>query len=125
MRRKRLTGQTKSLGEGELADAVLEVSIRANQEIVKELKGDESVCQALLEIMEPEINKIVREATERVRKETEERVGKEAEKRQAFDTAKIMISSGKFSAGEIVEYVPGISIEEVQSLDKRQMPARS
>ena len=115
--------------ERELADAVLEVSIRANQEIVEELKGDESVCQALLEIMEPEINKIVGEATERVRreteekvrKETEEKVRKETEKRQAFDTAKIMISSGKFSAGEIVEYVPGISIEEVQSLENGSM----
>lgn len=33
-------------------------------------KGNEDVCQALLEIMEPEINKIVGEATERVRTET-------------------------------------------------------
>ena len=76
--------------ERELADAVLEVSVRANQEIVEELKGDESMCQALLEIMEPEINKIVGEAT----------------------------SSGEFSAKEIVKYVPGVSIEEVMSLEK-------
>ena len=68
---------------------MLEVSIRANQEIVNELKGDESMCQALLEIMEPEINKIVEEETEKVRKETE--------KRQAINIAKAMISSGNFS----------------------------
>lgn len=42
----------------ELADSVLEVSIKANRKIVEDLKGDESMCQALLEIMEPEINKI-------------------------------------------------------------------
>ena len=89
---------------------MLEVSIRANKEIVNELKGDESMCQALLEIMEPEINKIVEEATEKVRKETE--------KRQAINIAKAMISSGNFSPKEIVEYVPGVSIEEVMKLKK-------
>lgn len=98
---ERMEGLTLKL-ERELADAVLEVSVRANQEIVEELKGDEGMCQALLEIMEPEINKIVGEAT----------------KQQALDTAKKMIGSGNFSAREIVEYVPGISIEEVKSLEK-------
>lgn len=106
---ERIERLTQTL-DRELADAVLEVSIRANQEIVNELKGDESMCQALLEIMEPEINKIVEEATEKVRKETE--------KRQAINIAKAMISSGNFSPKEIVEYVPGVSIEEVMKLKK-------
>ena len=47
--------------ERELADSVLEITVRANQEIIESLKGDEHMCQALLEIMEPEINKIVGE----------------------------------------------------------------
>lgn len=42
----------------ELADSVLEVTVNANWQIVEELRGDEHMCQALLEIMEPEINKI-------------------------------------------------------------------
>ena len=42
----------------ELADSVLQVSISANKQVVEELRGDENMCQALLEIMEPEINKI-------------------------------------------------------------------
>lgn len=42
----------------ELADSLLEVTVRANWEIVQELRGDENMCQALLELMEPEINKI-------------------------------------------------------------------
>lgn len=50
----------------ELADSVLEVSIRANRKIVEELRGDGNMCQALLEIMEPEIMKI----KEEVRQET-------------------------------------------------------
>jgi membrane protein involved in colicin uptake len=74
-----------------LADAVLEVSVRANQEIVKELKGDETMCQALLEIMEPEINKIkeqtIKETTDRVAKETADRVAKETADRVAKETA--------------------------------------
>lgn len=37
---------------------MLEVSIRANWEIIKELRRDKNMCQALLEIMEPEIDKI-------------------------------------------------------------------
>lgn len=36
----------------------MEVSIRANRKVVEELRGDGTMCQALLEIMEPEINKI-------------------------------------------------------------------
>lgn len=39
----------------ELADSVLEVSIGANKQIVEELIGDDSLCQALMEIMEPVI----------------------------------------------------------------------
>ena len=50
----------------ELADSVLEVSVRANQQVVEELRGDGSMCQALLEIMELEINKI----KETVKKDT-------------------------------------------------------
>ncbi len=50
----------------ELADSVLEVSIRANREIVEELRGEEEMCQALMEIMEPEIMRI----KEEIRKET-------------------------------------------------------
>ena len=45
----------------ELADSVLEVSIRANRKMVEELRGDGHMCQALLEIMEPEIDKIIGE----------------------------------------------------------------
>ena len=48
-----------------LADSVLEVAMQANKEIVKKLRGDESMCQALWEIMEPEISQIVDERTQK------------------------------------------------------------
>ena len=87
-----------------LADAVLEASVRANQKIVEELKGDEHMCQALLEIMEPEISKI----TEKAVKETADR--------EARETAVNMLKSGKFAAEEIKEYIPRLSVEEIKAI---------
>lgn len=97
-----------------LADAVLEVSIRANQEIVEELKGDEKMCQALLEIMEPEINKI----TEKVAEKVAERVAKETADKEARETATNMLKSGKFLPEEIKKYIPRLSIEEINMIAK-------
>lgn len=114
---EQIEGLTKEQ-ERALADAVLEVSVRANQKIVEELRGDESMCQALLEIMEPEISKIVGEATEKVRKETEKVV-----KEEDIKTAIKMLKSGKFSIEEIKEYVPRLSIDEIRSLEKEQIGA--
>ena len=65
---ERVEGLTQEV-EKQLADAVLEVSIRANQQAVEELRGDEGMCQALLEIMEPEIIKIKEEVREETRQE--------------------------------------------------------
>ncbi len=88
----------------ELADAVLEVSVKANQAVVGELRGDESMCQALLEIMEPEISKIADEA---------------ATKETSTGTALKMLKTGKFSAEEIHEYVPLLSVEEIKTLGRK------
>lgn len=48
---RKLTGKN----DRELADSVLEVSIGANRRVVEELKGDASMYQALMEIMEPQL----------------------------------------------------------------------
>lgn len=48
----------------ELADSVLQVSIEANRQMVEKWKGDDHMCQALLEIMEPEIRIIEKEREE-------------------------------------------------------------
>ncbi len=61
----------------ELADSVLQVSISANKQVVEELRGDETMCQALLEIMEPEINKIKADLREKVTEEVTREVTKE------------------------------------------------
>ena len=98
---ERIDGLTLDF-DRQLANSVLEVSIRANQEIVQELKGDEKMCQALLELMEPEINKITEKAVEKAVKEA---VDKTADK-EARETASNMLKSGNFSPEEIKKYIP-------------------
>ena len=103
---KQIDGLTHDFDK-RLADAVLEVSVRANPEVARELKGDATMCQALLEIMEPEINKIVE-------KVAEERVDKEAR-----ETASNMLKFGDFSPEEIRKYIPRLSIEEIRMIAKK------
>ena len=93
----------------ELADAVLEVSVKANREIVKELKGDEAMCQALLEIMEPEINQIVRQAREEAIRQA---------KKEAEESAIRMIKLQKYTIEEIHEIIPKLSLDEIKRLVK-------
>lgn len=54
----------KSRIDQELADSVLQVSIEANRKMMEEWKGDDRMCQALFEIMEPEIRLIEKEREE-------------------------------------------------------------
>lgn len=65
-----LLERTRTLREKmdkEYADSVLQVSVTANKKIVDELKGvEKDMCQALLEIMEPEINQIKQEYAKEV-----------------------------------------------------------
>ena len=111
----------------ELADAVLEVSVKANREIVEELKGDEAMCQALLEIMEPEINQIVRQVTEKERQEKEDAVRqmkREKEEsdrksqKEAEESAIKMIKMKKLTMEEIQECIPKLSMEDIKRLAK-------
>lgn len=49
---KRISQLTEQ-GDRELADSVLEVSAQVNRQVLEELKGDDNMSEALLEIMEP------------------------------------------------------------------------
>lgn len=95
------------------------------------------MCQALLEIMQPEIDAIVGEAkketvekvtrevtkevtkevTREVTKEVTREVTKEVTRDLAKATARKMLDAGKFTTEEIHEYVPWLSIEEIQQLE--------
>ena len=47
--------QLETRFDRELADSILEVSVDANKEVLESWKGDDHMCEALMEIMEPEI----------------------------------------------------------------------
>lgn len=106
--------------ERELADSVLEVSVRANGFVVNELQGGDRMCNALLELMEPEINKIVGEATKAAVEEAKREAEKEAKrevKEEAIKIATKMLRSGKLTIEEIHEFVPRLSVEEIVMLE--------
>ncbi len=91
----------RSKNEKELIDAIFEVSALANKNIVEELKmGDEDMCQALMEIMKPEIDEAVNKAVDtavnaavlKERRETTERAIKAAVKSlRRFNTSDLNI----------------------------------
>ena len=68
---------------------MLEVSLRANWEIIQELRGNEDMCQALMEIMEPEISKI-READAREFEKIREADAREFEKIREGEARKLI-----------------------------------
>lgn len=76
------------------------------------------MCQALLEIMEPEISKIVDEATENVKREAEtaKREAKKA-KEDIVESITAMLKSGKFSAEEIKTYMPGVPLNKIKEIE--------
>ncbi len=96
----------RNKNERELIDAIFEVSALANRNIVEELKmGDEDMCQALMEIMKPEIEEVVdtavRETTERVEREAEKKIKETTER--AIKVAVEMLRSLNLGNAEIKE----------------------
>ena len=84
------------------------------------------MCQALLELMEPEINQIRKEAAEeatRRAKEAEKAARREAEKaaekaanKEALHTVKSLLKSGKLSAEEIAKCGPRLPLDEIRRI---------
>lgn len=86
----------------EFADSVLEVSVRANMQIAEELRGDVSMCQALMEIMEPEI-RLIEEERWKAGEEEGRRIGqeegrKEGRKEGILGTVKVLRNLGQGNA---------------------------
>ena len=105
---------TNNKEEKDLIDAIFEVSAAANKKVIEELvRGDETMCQALMEIMKPEIEEVVnirvKETTERVERETATRTIK---------VAVSMLRSTNMSDAEIKEALQknyGLSEQEALS----------
>ncbi|MDE7312487.1 MAG: hypothetical protein K2N87_12840 [Eubacterium sp.] len=67
-------------GDKNNADAVLQVSVLANQEIYKAIRRDLGMCEALKELMKDEMDKEIEIRTEKIVQEAEKKV-QEAEKK--------------------------------------------
>ncbi len=65
-----------------LADDVLQLAVNANKDVVEILKGEDSMCRALMEIMKPEIEAEVEARVKEKMDKIEEERGK-AEKERA------------------------------------------
>ena len=105
----------------ELADSVLNVTARANEDLIEELRGDGIMCEALMEIMAPEIAQRVEELTEervrqrlaqRVEELTEERVRQRLEQRVEQQIKQLEQASVKSVIEALQEY--GISDSEIR-----------
>lgn len=100
----------------ELADSVLEVTVNANWQIVEELRGDEHMCQALLEIMEPEINKIKEAVKEEVTREVTREVANQ-ERQKGIKSTIIALrdcGQGEEEVKKAIIKVYGISANEAE-----------
>ena len=63
------TPQKHKTHDREMANSILEVSIEANQQMVEGLRGDDSMFETLMEIMEPRIDEIRKKERKEERKE--------------------------------------------------------
>lgn len=107
---RRLLRNVQGLEEAfdkELADSVLEVSVKANLLVLEELKEGDDMCQALLEVMKPEIDKIREEEKER----GEER-GEKRGKILGFIEAFREIGKSNKEIGELLVQKYGLKEEE-------------
>ena len=97
----------------ELADSVLEVCLRENRGLIEKLMGDDGMSEALLEIMEPKIIEIRRQAKD----EGLEQGLEQGLERGRMESAERMLDSGRFSIEEIAAF-SGLTAEQVRKLKK-------
>ncbi len=83
-------GRLSGKAEREYADSVLEVSVGANKQVIEELIGDDNMCQALMEIMEPQL--LLREKA--VKEEGRKEGRQEGRKEGIYGTVSILRKYG-------------------------------
>lgn len=103
----------KKKADKENADAVLQVSISANEKIYEEIRRNETMCQALEKLMEDVIEeKVEKKVEEKI--EVAKQVAKQKEKR---NLAKALIKSGKLKLEEIAD-LTGLSLAEIKTINE-------
>ena len=119
----RLTEQ----GDRELADSVLEVSAQVNREVLEELKGDDNMSEALLEIFMPIVEPLIEARIEpliearmepliETRVEEGKKQGKKEGKKEGIQgTVDVLrdLGHGDIEISEIIQKKYGLTNEEV------------
>lgn len=104
----------KDKPDRESADSVLEVLLRENRGLVEKMMGDDSMSDALLEIMEPKIKEIMEPKIIEIRRQART----EGLEHGKMESAKRMLESGRLSIEEVTEY-SGLTAEQVHNLKKK------
>ncbi len=102
----RLTGEF----DKEMADSILKVSIDANRQLIKEMMEDESMYEALMELMEPRL--VVRD-----KMKMEEGLRQGMQQGQKITAAR-MLQSGRYTLDEIAD-ISGLSFKVIESLKEQ------
>ncbi len=123
---KRISRLTEQ-GDRELADSVLEVSAQVNREVLEELKGDDNVSEALLEIFMPIVEPLIEARIEpliearmepliETRVEEGKKQGKKEGKKEGIQgTVDVLrdLGHGDIEISEIIQKKYGLTNEEV------------
>ena len=123
---KRISRLTEQ-GDRELADSVLEVSAQVNREVLEELKGDDNMSEALLEICMPIVEPLIEARIEpliearmepliETRVEEGKKQGKKEGKKEGIQgTVDVLrdLGHGDIEISEIIQKKYGLTNEEV------------
>ncbi len=123
---KRISRLTEQ-GDRELSDSVLEVSAQVNREVLEELKGDDNMSEALLEIFMPIVEPLIEARIEpliearmepliETRVEEGKKQGKKEGKKEGIQgTVDVLrdLGHGDIEISEIIQKKYGLTNEEV------------
>ena len=123
---KRISRLTEQ-GDRELADSVLEVSAQVNREVLEELKGDDNMSEALLEIFMPIVEPLIEARIEpliearmepliETRVEEGKKQGKKEGKKEGIQgTVDVLrdLGHGDIEISEIIQKKYGLTDEEL------------
>ncbi len=117
---KNLLGSAQHLtyaSDKEMADAVLEVSLSANEQLLQELIGDDSMYETLMELMEPRLKIRDQAIWNEGQKQGQMQGQKIGQQQTQRLTAIRMLKSGRYTSEEI-SYISGLSQKELKSLEE-------
>jgi len=104
---------------GRTREAILEtIHICKSQNVLREylLSREKEVVSIMMALFDEE--RIIHAYVESEKREAAKQASERAARKEAVETAANMLRSGKFSAGEVIKYIPRLSIEEITKIQE-------